>query len=98
MMKIMKEDPQGLQYQSRLLAEDQEIMVQQVTVIDERREIGEWRDLIILNLHQIGLQILAIGELVVKKLDEVLVLWQVDKHLVEGEIVHLIPFNNHLQD
>ena len=67
-------------------------------MFEDLKEIGEWKDLIIQNLLQIDLQILEIGEPAVKKPDEVLVLWQVDKHQIVEEIVHPIPLKNHLQD
>ena len=58
------------------------------------REIEEWKDLIMQNLLQIDLQILEIGELVVKRAEEELVLQQVDKLQVEEETLLPIPLNN----
>ena len=62
------------------------------------KEIEEWQDLIIENLLQIDLQILEIGELVVKNPEEGLVLWQLENHQVVEEMVPLIPLSNQLQD
>tara|TARA_B100000579_G_C22438084_1_gene668529 strand:+ start:276 stop:413 length:138 start_codon:yes stop_codon:yes gene_type:complete len=43
-------------------------------ILEELKEIGEWKDLITQNLLQIEFQLLEIGELADKKLGEGLVL------------------------
>ena len=60
-------------------------------MIEEEKEKGEWKDLIIQNLLLIGLQVLVIGELVVKSQEEELVLLRAHKHQVGEEAVPLIP-------
>ena len=70
-------------------------------MLDQLKEIGEWKDLIIQNLHKINHQILEIGELILeigelvdKKLGEVLVLQLILKHQVEEEMERLIPLRH----
>ena len=97
MMKIMEDDHRGRQSLSRLSVEGQEILVLQRSILEERRETGEWNDLIP-NLPQIGHQALEIGELAGKKQGKGLVLHQVVKHQVVEELLHPILLNKHLQN
>ena len=98
MIKSMEDDHLELQFLSRQLVDVQGIQPRQKIIFEELKEIGEWKDLIIQNLPQIGPQALVIGELADKKLGGGLVLHQVIKHQVAEEMDLLILLKHHLQD
>ena len=66
-------------------------------MLDQLKEIGEWKDLIIQIPLQIEPQALEIGELVDKKPGEALVLQPILKHQAEEEMESLIPLRHLLQ-
>ena len=98
MMKIMEDGHRGRQSLSRLSVEGQEILVLQKLILEDPREIVEWKDLIMQNPHQLELQTLEIGEPADKKLGEGLALQQMVKLQVEEEMDRLMPLKNHLPD